>query len=122
MGTRKSNPCLQHSHGPGKKADPFGFMVREKIRGKIQLDKQTAVSIRGRKRSDDQEIQEFKNGNLVLHFTARNMPEKVSLGAWFRSSEPMCGGISRAGSVHVRFRNNNMCCQIFGLFFIQIIT
>jgi predicted DNA-binding transcriptional regulator YafY len=62
----------------GKKAELFGFMDLEKIRVKVKFDKETAAYIREREWSDDQEIQEFKNGNLVLQFTARSMPEVVS--------------------------------------------
>ena len=61
-----------------KKEELFGFMDLEKVRVKVKFDKETAAYIKERKWSDDQAIKEFKNGNLILEFTARSMPEVVS--------------------------------------------
>lgn len=70
----------------------FGFMNLEKIRVKIKFDKETAAYIKERKWSDDQTIKEFKNGNVILEFTARSMPEVVSwvlsFGAHAKVMEP----------------------------------
>ncbi len=63
---------------PEKKEELFGFMDLEKMRVKVKFDKETAAYIKERKWSEDQEIKEFKNGNLILEFTARSMPEVVS--------------------------------------------
>ena len=75
-----------------KKAELFGFMDLKKFRVKMKFDKETAAYIRERKWSDDQEIQEFKNGNLILKFTAQSMPEVVSwvlgFGAHAKIMEP----------------------------------
>lgn len=61
-----------------RKEELFGFMDLEKVRVKVKFDKETAAYIKERKWSDDQAIKEFKNGNLILEFTARSMPEVVS--------------------------------------------
>ena len=75
-----------------KNEELFGFMDLEKVRVKVKFDKETAAYIRERTWSGDQTIREFKNGNLILEFTARSMPEVVSwvlgFGSHARVMEP----------------------------------
>lgn len=61
-----------------EKEELFGFMNLEKMRVVVKFDRETAAYIKERKWSCDQSIKEFKNGNLILEFTARSMPEVVS--------------------------------------------
>lgn len=54
---------------------PFGLMDLEEFRIKVKFDKEMATYIKERNWSHDQSIHEYKNGNIVLEFTAQSMPE-----------------------------------------------
>ena len=59
-------------------SDMFGFMKAEPFQVKVKFQPRVAQYVRERKWSDDQKITEFKNGKLVLEFTAQSWPEVVS--------------------------------------------
>lgn len=54
-------------------------MDLEKVRVKVKFDKETVAYIKERKWNDDQELKEFKNGNVFFEFTAKSMFE---VGSW----------------------------------------
>lgn len=62
----------------GERAELFGLMEGEPFRGKVKFHKDVAAYVAERIWSEDQKITRYKNGNVLLEFTARSMPEVVS--------------------------------------------
>lgn len=78
QGVRVQNRAFDIEPDAGKKAELFGLMEQEPFRGKVKFDKDVAAYVGERMWSEDQAITKYKNGKVLLEFTARSMPEVVS--------------------------------------------